>query len=572
MGTIQFKEANCKNCYKCIRGCPVKAINFKNYQAEIIEDECILCGRCLQLCPQNAKSVIDDVGKVRDFINKGFKVYGSIAPTFAPAFNIKSEAGIHQIFQKLGFTHVEETAVGATQVSSEYSKLLINQNMTNIISTACPAIVSLVEKYYPELIEQLAPVVSPMIAHAKMMKETYGSSIKIIFVGPCLAKKEEYHDLQNDGIIDAVITFEELENWISEENLICDNLEENMEYDEHLLTSRFYPAPGGILKTLEPLSQFNYKFIKFDGIERCMGILNQIKNGNFKGYFIEMNSCVGGCLGGTCMNSDSGCYLSLKEKLTEFINKPKLGIIEPVEYKQLNFTKKFIDKSKKYKIPDEQTMVKILAEIGKFSKDKELNCGACGYPTCRDKAIAVYNNKAEVHMCLPFMRERAESMSNVTLNSSPNAVFAVNIDLIIQEINSAARKLFNLETQGLEGRSIFDVLDCADIVIVSETKVDSLNKKFEYKKYGLIVEQSIIYIKEAHMIIIVIKDITENEKRKQQMYKVRNETIKIAQNVINNQMVVAQEIASLLGETTAETKIALTKLKNSIQIEMSEDK
>lgn len=572
MSTIQFKEVNCKNCYKCVRTCPVKAISLKNDHAQVIEDSCVFCGRCLQTCPQNAKSVKNDVDKVKAFANKKLKIYSSIAPSFMAAFNLQDIRQAYFMFKTLGFTYVEETAVGAAAVSSEYQKLLEKGQMKNIITTACPTIAGLIEKHYPELIDQMAPVVSPMIAHGKMLKELYGSRIKVVFIGPCLSKKQECKELEEE-FIDAVITFEELEHWMKEENLSFDNeVEAQVKNLQFNYNARYYPAPGGIIKSLGNTKKYNYKFMKFDGIDRCIEVLEQIKDGLAKDYFIEMNSCRGACLGGTCMNSENPGYLMMRERLLDYVSKSNSSSSPTNTYEtKVDFKKMFKDKSISYIIPDDKIIAEILSKIGKFTKEQELNCGACGYTSCRDKAIAVYNKKAELHMCVPYMRERAESISNVIINSTPNAIFAVTEELTVQEANLAARKLFKLECEELQNRSIFEILDCLDIITVNDTKQNILNKKYTYLKNNIVVEQSILYLKENHMLIIVMKDITQEEKQKQKLHKVRSETVDIAQKVIDKQMRVAQEIASLLGETTAETKVALTKLKNSIQAEMREE-
>lgn len=572
MDTIQFKEANCKNCYKCIRSCPVKAISFRNDQAQILDRACILCGKCLRVCPQNAKSVNSEIDNVKLLLKRKLKVYVSLAPSFASAFNVRDERHIYGLLKKLGFTHTEETALGALRVTYEYHKLLLKREMKNLISTACPTINTLVEKYYPELINQLAPVVSPMIAHAKMMKEMYGPRIKIVFIGPCLAKKEEYKDDQNNNLVDSVITFEEFDQWIKEEGLSFDDYEdEDDDKNLHNINTRFYPAPGGVIKALGATKKYKYKFLKFDGIERCMDILNQIKNENVKGYFFEMNSCEGGCLGGPCMNENCGGFIEKREKLITYIGNSITDKENTLIYNdRIDMSKVFVNKSDLYKLPTEDEIIKILRKIGKYSKDDELNCGACGYQSCRDKAIAVYNNKADLHMCLPYMRERAESISNVITNSSPNAIFAVTDDMMIQEANASAKKFFNLHGLELSNKNIMDILNCNSINNVLETKIDLYNEKYSYEDYGIVVEQSIMYLKENHMVVIIMKDITNDEEKRQKSNVVRSETIDIAQNVIDKQMRVAQEIASLLGETTAETKVALTKLKKSIETEIGD--
>ncbi|MCX7773256.1 MAG: 4Fe-4S dicluster domain-containing protein, partial [Clostridia bacterium] len=267
MSIIQFKEANCKNCYKCIRSCPVKAIAFVNDQARIVDEDCMLCGSCLTACPQNAKNVNSEVPAVKGFIRKKEKVYVSLAPSFVSAFEDTDERWLYAALKKLGFTFVEETAVGAAQVSKEYDRLIRENTMKNIITTACPSIALLVERYYPELIDQLAPVVSPAIAHGKILRQMYGSRIRVVFIGPCLSKKYERRELQNSGVIDAVLTFEELEAWLKEEGIDRTNaLSEDLKGAREL-KARIYPAPGGVLKTLENTKSKNYQFISVDGVE-----------------------------------------------------------------------------------------------------------------------------------------------------------------------------------------------------------------------------------------------------------------------------------------------------------------
>lgn len=565
MSIIQFKEANCKNCYKCIRSCPVKAIAFKNEQAAIVEENCMLCGKCLIVCPQNAKSVKSDIDKVKGYINKNEKVYVSLAPSFVSAFNVHDSRQIFAVLKRLGFTHVEETAIGASAVSKEYEKLMRKKEMTNIITTACPSVVYLVQKYYPELVEQLAPVVSPMIAHAKMMREIYGSRIRVVFIGPCLSKKEECDDLQNHGFVDAVVTFEELERWMEMEGLSFAIEDEVEVRGIKNPTARFYPAPGGILKTLKSEDRKNYKCISIDGVDRCIEILDGIKSGEVTNYFIEMSTCAGSCLGGPCIRTSNGGILKSRDLLVGYIKKNSKkftsGMVEDVN---VSLSKRFVERSIKQIVPDEETIRGILSKIGKFTEEKELNCGACGYSSCREKAIAVYNDKAELHMCLPYMRERAESISNLIIHSTPNAIFALNHDLRIQELNLSAQEMFGLTNEDACGKHIYDVLQCEDFDYVKETGTSILDRKYYYEKYDLTVEQSILYVDEQQMVIAIIRDITVQEKNERQMYKMKEETVAIAQKVIEKQMRVAQEIASLLGETTAETKVALTKLKKSI--------
>jgi iron only hydrogenase large subunit-like protein len=573
MGTIQFKEANCKNCYKCIRVCTVKAISFKNEQAQIMEHNCVLCGKCLQACPQNAKTVVDDAAMVKSLIGRSEKVFASIAPSFAAVFNVEDAGIIYSALKKLGFSHAEETAAGAVYVSEAYDSLIKEKKMKNIISSACPVIVSLVEKYYPDLLDELAPVVSPMIAHARMMRKKYGAGIKVVFIGPCLAKKEEYRDFQNDNLIDAVITFEELRKWMDRDGVSLGEVENYEAPGIKDSKARFYPISGGILGTLGTANGGKYRYISIDGLDRCMEALESIRHGKVQGYFIEMNSCPGGCINGPCTGASSECFLESRDRIFNYAAKcTEKGPSRSMQCSGIDLSKRFYDRSKPYNMPDETAIREILKKIGKFSKEDELNCGACGYSSCREKAIAVYNNKAELRMCLPYMRERAESISNIIFNTTPNAIFALNHELRISEINTAAREMFNIPEHSLSGRSMLDMFDCQDFELVRDTGKDIINRKHTYERLGITVEQSIIYAGDYEAIIVIMKNITNEEKHKQQMYKVRSDTVETAQKVIEKQMRVAQEIASLLGETTAETKVALTKLKNSVLYDTGEEK
>lgn len=567
MSVIRLKEADCKNCYKCIRVCPVKSIRVQDEQAQIMDDDCILCGKCLLACHQNAKTVRNDVWRVKKFLADGEKVIVSLAPSFVAAFDYDHPGQVVGALKALGFYSVQETAIGAVNVSDEYKRLMKEGTMDNIITTCCPTINLLVEKYYPELIPFLAPVITPMLAHGKIIKHTHGwDNVKVVFIGPCISKKEEGVDHQTEGTIDAVLTFDELLSWLEEENIVIDEQEPELLDGIEPLTTRSYPIPMGVIKSMDFKDEsYGYHVTSIDGIEQCKEMLEALKTGELNHYFIEMNSCLGGCLRGPSMPTSNALYFAKRQQLVEYAQEQQ-GICTGVgsSFTDIDMGRIFIDKSSHDSLPDEETIKEILGKLGKFTKEQELNCGACGYPSCREKAIAVHQGKAELYMCLPYMRERAESLSNAIINSAPNVIMALDENLEIQEFNAAGERMFSIPRQVAIGKKLYELIDTSDFEYVLSTHEPIINKKVEYPEYGVVTIQTIVYVEDQDFMIAIFRDITREERQSQQIYKVRMDTVDMAQQVIDKQMRVAQEIASLLGETTAETKVTLTELKDLI--------
>ncbi len=562
MSIIRFKEANCKNCYKCLRSCQVKSIAFKNEQAEILENECILCGHCFLVCPQNAKYVDSDLGKVKGYIGRGERVYVSVAPSYASYFGGVRFGKIAGALRRLGVAQAEETAIGAARVSQEYRRLMREGTMKNIITTACPTAVLLVEKYYPDLIPYLAPCVSPMAAHAKMMRSAYGMNIKIVFAGPCISKKyEAANDLAGRSGVDSVLLFEDLEQWFAEENIDLAAADESG--PEPMETQgRLYPLPGGILQATGG-SEKAYAHIFVDGVDRCRETLDSLRNNEVSGYFIEMSACPGSCLGGPGILSRKTTSLLAQNQVREAAKgrNAASGKLRS-EQAETDLNRFYLDRSQTKALPTEKEIEEVLQKMGKALPEKQLNCGSCGYASCRDKAIAVCRGKADIRMCLPHMREKAESISNVVIDHTPNGIFLLDEDFRIVECNSAAKRIFGIKAD-LGGEPVSGLFDCRVLERVKDTGGVIGDEEY-YPEMDLYLEQTAVYIEEHSMYLLIVKDITNEMQRQNQLAVMQEETVEIAQKVIDKQMRVAQEIASLLGETTAETKLALTRLKKSI--------
>lgn len=566
MSIIRLNADNCQNCYKCIRECSLKAISFRDSKTKIIDDECVLCGTCMEICPQGAKYFRSNTESVKALIASGKPVCVSIAPSYVGWYSQNNFAQLSAALKRLGFSRVEETAIGAAQVSTEYSKLMEAGQMKSIIATACSSVVMLIERHFPALLKNLAPVSSPMMAHARLMREAYGD-IKVVFIGPCLSKRYEAQDQLAGGMVNEVLTFQDLDDWLNEENI---QLEVNDISATGVLdpTARIYPKQEGIIKTIGEIGMHGYTPVSIDGMERCIELFKQMtENPSEQNIFIEANICAGSCVNGPVMRMHKKKLLdSLTRLSTEKIKEDEA----PAKSASMNFPhpRVFANRSQTQKEPTEAEIAEILAKIGKTTKEQELNCGSCGYTTCREKAVAVFNGKADVNMCLPYLRDRAENMSAMVIENSPNGIVTFDEDMCVTELNPKAEQLFGVTRKDIIGEMIPALYGETAFDEAMETRLP-VEKKCEGATEDIRVELTVIHIPRNHLFVAFAKDISDDEKNKSELETIRLSTVEVAQNVIDKQMRVAQEIASLLGETTAETKVALTKLKKSIK-EISE--
>lgn len=567
MRVIDFKDASCRHCYKCVRNCEVKAISVQNEQAHIMKDHCINCGHCLEVCPQNAKTFASDMERVKGYLKQGMKTVISIAPSYLGVLEYEKPGQVVDALLKLGFYEVRETAEGAALVTQEYRKLLKDGTMKNIITTCCPSVNDLIEKYYPALTGQMAPVVSPMIAHGRLIKQIYGEDTKVVFLGPCIAKKEEaVGDKRVIGAVDAILTFEEITKWWAAEGIDVNACEDRPLGNPDPRVNKLYPVGGGIVKSILADSvEDNYYKVYVDGLKPCMELFEELMKGEIADCFFEVNVCEGGCIKGPA--SDKWQQTVIKAKMNV---EDQVGHREPAEGidgSSISMEKQFHDRHVADRMPDGSEMRDVLKAMGKYTAEDELNCGACGYPTCRAKAVAVYQKKAEIGMCLPHALEQAESMSNVVMDVTPSMILIVDKDMRIRECNKKAQEMLDVSREEALERYIFEFLDDRDIAEVLRTKRQVIHKKVGLESIGMTVVESIIYIESLESVLVTYQDITKEEKAKEQHYNLKIETVEMAQRVIDKQMMVAQEIAGLLGETTAETKVTLSKLRDSILFE-----
>lgn len=567
MGIIDFKATKCKHCYKCVRNCEVKAIMIKDGRAEIMSDKCILCGKCLQMCPQDAKTLVSDLDVVKSFLKEGIPTVVSIAPSYMGLLKFKTIGQVQAALKKLGFADVRETSEGAVLVTEEYARMLQEGRMDNIITTCCPSANDLIEIYYPQLIPYMAPVVSPMIAHGKLLKKEYGTDTKVVFLGPCIAKKKESRDPRHDGCIDAVINFNDMNRWLAEEDIVIEDCEDMPFEKMDPKVNRLYPITNGVVNSVLATEGRADSYRKFyvHGIKNCIDLCESMSRGEISGCFIEINMCSGGCIKGPTVEDETISRFKVKLDMEETIPKNPVDSRTVAEMEEgLTLKKIYMDHSPKDPMPSEQQIQDILKEIGKTRPEDELNCGACGYPTCREKAIAVFQKKAELNMCIPFMHEKAESLANLVMETSPNVVLIVDKDMKIMEYSAVGEKYFGKNRTEALSMYLYEFIDPVDFQWVYDTHQNIHGKKVTYPEYKLSTLQNIVYIEKQDVVLATFIDITKEEEQIQQEYEKKLETIDLAQKVIHKQMMVAQEIAGLLGETTADTKTTLTQLCRSL--------
>ncbi len=549
---LKLKKSNCKNCYKCIRHCPVKSIRFSGNQAHIVPEECILCGQCFVVCPQNAKEIVDSTETVRMLLSQDAPVYVSVAPSFIAYYEGACLSTLTAALTKLGFAGCEETAVGATMVKREYDRMLEKGDRDVIISSCCNSVNLLIAKHYPELLKYLAPVATPMRAHCADLKRRF-AGCKTVFVGPCVAKKDDV-----DGeVVDAVLTFSELSAMLKKDEIKIESGTDSCEQSR----TRLFPTVGGILKTMNCAAK-DYTYLTVDGAENCKAALEDVAAGHIKRCFIEMSACAGSCIGGPVMEKYRNSPVRHFQAVDHYAGAQDFDVAQP-EAQQLAHQYPYIGCEKV--MPGEKEIEEVLHRTGKYKPEDELNCGTCGYDTCREKAIAVLQGKADVSMCLPYLMDKSERLTSNILSNTPNGILVVNEDFEVQQLNNAAMKMLNIpDRSDVLGGQIVTIMDPTPFIDVLNSGRQIRDRLEYYAEYDRYIEQTIVHDKTSRTLIAILRDVTEQESERREKQRLGRQTADIADKVVDKQMRIVQEIASLLGETAAETKIALTKLKESI--------
>lgn len=562
---ITTNEARCRDCYRCVRTCPMKAIRVQENQARVVPDLCIACGMCVRACPQGAKTVRDDRPLVQEAIASGRTVVASVAPSAPAYFHMQVFSQMEEALRALGFAAAGETAFGAEMAGQAHREWVEQaRDRWPIISSSCPVVVFLIEKYYPDLLPHLAPVVSPMIAHGRSLRRQYGDDAFIVFIGPCIAKKEEMRDAPVAGVVNAALTFEELRQWMEEASVALPSPDDGRELAP-LASARAFPVEGGLVGTARlDTDLLSSHVVTTSGLEACQDVLRGIRQGKLAACLVELMACEGGCINGPAMASASESVYLARQRVLEYASRRQPKPL-PTRDEWPDLSRTYRDKRVPQPQFTEEEIRAVLAQVEKYGPEDELNCGACGYPTCREKAIAVLQGMAEATMCIPYMRRRAESLCRMVMDVTPDAVLVVDTDLHLQDMSPSAERMFGCHLPAVRGQPLRTVMPAVEgFVKVRDTGKPILGELVRLQP-DLVVEQTVVPVAGQRLLVGILRDITERVRGAEELERLRAETLRRTQEVVNQQMRVAQEIAQLLGESTAATKVMVAKLARLLQ-------
>jgi len=562
---IYTKLTECQDCYKCLRQCPVKAIKIHEGHACIEPDLCIMCGHCVQVCPVGAKMVRSDLERAKMLLKIKPKVFVSLAPSYVTEFDNLSSTQIIQGLKQLGFHGVSETALGAQELSATVTDKMAKGERKIYISSACPTVVELIKKYHPDCAPYVTDMHSPVLVHTKLLRQEYGQDIGIVFIGPCISKKAEA-DLYGEQL-NIALTFEELRQWwqdmnITPEELHLDPAETFVPYAAE--EGAMYPIDGGMVAGVKANCTINdIQYMSFSGIDNIQKVLMDLDKIPLQSpLFIELLACEGGCV--------NGPKTSTQGKTTA----KRYKILQETDYAEAHFPRKpSVDASTQWQIEpitrkhhDESEIRNALARIGKHCKQDELNCGGCGYDSCRECAVAMIEGRAEPSMCVSYMRQLAHKKAAALLRTIPSGVVIVGEDLRIVECNRRFSDIMGSNNvlaydakPGMEGAYLSKVVPFHKMFSsVLSTGIESVEK--DVKLNTAILNVTVFTIEPHRIVGGIIRDITEPAVQKERI-------IKKAKQVIEQNLSTVQQIAYLLGENAAESEVILNSIVNSFSVE-----
>jgi iron only hydrogenase large subunit-like protein len=549
--------ARCRDCYRCLRNCPVKAIRMQKGQAYVDEKRCIACGTCIRECPQGAKTFRHDIDVAQRLIDSGSLVAVSIAPSFAAVFNKWERTRLPAALRALGFRYVGQTSQGAYQISTCARSITERDKSKTYIATACPALVNYIEKYQTDLVDNLLPVVSPMAAHGRMLKEKLGKDIKVVFIGPCVAKKSEILRSDVQDAVDCVLTFSELMLWFNQKDIHLSNCEESSLDEDPVHCAQLYPLPGGMIKTAGLADDgLDLKLIRVDSMDNVRALLNDVQAQSAY-TLVEPLFCSQGCINGPGIDTEKNLFERRKD-IIEYDSEIDMHQSPPAVVEEGFFNATFLAQEVKSEVTEE-AIQQILEKTGKSDPQQQLNCGACGYDSCREKAVAVILGMAEADMCIPYMRRLAERRTDQIVTTTPNGVLILDEDLTILSMNPAFKRFFSC-TDTILGRHISYLMDPASFEKLISGMVDTVDVTVTHRHYNLMTRELLYILKEERQIVGIFINITSQQEHEKKLKEIRSQTIAQADELLEHQIKMAQTIARFLGESTARGEELVRKL------------
>lgn len=549
-------EAECQDCYKCVRHCPVKAIRVLEGRASVLPELCIACGRCVSVCPAKAKRVRDDLGRTRQLLQRRKNVYVSLAPSWVSEFEDVTPSQIITVLKRLGFSGVSETALGAQEVSAAVSRQLGQSDAGLVLSSACPVCVSYVQKYQPELAEKITPLLSPLLTHAHMLRDHFGEDTGVVFIGPCIAKKLEAD--QHPELLDAALTFDDMRQWLKEEGISLTD-ESDSAADFLLETAQegsLYPIEGGMIKTIRGYKNTgNAEFVTISGMSSLAASLDGLDPTQLgAAVFVEGLACEGGCVNGPCAR-DTNPLLG-RMRVNRSVTLPKESVVRTctTDIAQ-TFRREFLPQVT-VEHDDLKTMLK---RIGKTTPDDELNCGGCGYDTCRAFATALLQKKAEPAMCVSNMRRLAMRKANALLRCMPSGGVIVDRNLTVIESNEPFAQMMGEDTVlaydaslNLRGAQLARLLPFAELFRTAFRTGQDIHR--DHMIVGdRMLNVMIFTIEPGQTVGAIMEDVTSAEIHREKIARKAREVI--ARNIST-----VQDIACSLGEHMADTEILLRSI------------
>ncbi|MDR2604433.1 MAG: 4Fe-4S binding protein [Desulfovibrio sp.] len=561
----------CHDCYRCLRECYVKAIQIKDGHASVVSGKCLSCGQCVRACPSNAKRIRYDVDRVKTLLGGRKTVFASLAPSWSGVFDHSAPA-MTALLKKAGFAGVSETALGAQEVSAATAAILAESDNTLFISGACPVIVDHVRLYAPRFVKHIVPLASPALTHAKMLKERYGQDIGVVFIGPCVAKKTEAH--RHPELLDVALTFEELHYWLKQEFINIHERQSTVTEDDTFLPTTsyegaLYPLEGGMNETLKQIGiDDTINLLTISSLEMFDSALKSFNPKNNSGkIFVEALACKGGCINGPGIFTKKASIniasdiLQKMHKRVDIPHNAQTIVEEAYQAEPVPSTEYSLEE-----------IFPALQRIGKYSEDDELNCGGCGYPSCRDLAKALLSGEAETSMCVSHMRKIAMKKADAMLRCMPSASVIADSELTVLEANDAFMRMFcgdNYEffasrQDGLKGTALDRILDFPDL-IMSALKTGRDVHKEHYPVKDRLYDISAFTIEANALVGAIITDVTESVMN-------REKIAQKAREVIAKNVAIVQEIACLLGEHMVETETLLNSIARDYSTSARKDR